>query len=209
MPGVLALGNHVPCSLSGEQGQSQEQRLCGQGEPPLSVQAEPPSPWYEEESNAWPKTRSCSWNNDSYIPGDIWGDGWCWNSCFALCLEGVLCKPTGKLLCKNHRLSCANSLALYKAVRAQSVQNSPGQCNPNPTSVRFLHASHKQRSLSIASHPLRSLKHWCQTSIHMLVRFVPAQHSRVFPGEKNEFKLQSVSIYEQEGVTFAPFSEAV
>lgn len=52
-------------------------------------------------------------------------------------------------------------------------------------------------------------KHWCQTSIHMLVRFVPAQHSRVFPGEKNEFKLQSVSIYEQEGVTFAPFSEAV
>lgn len=61
VPGALAAGSSVPCSLSGEQ---QEQCSSVARRLLLSVQAEPLSPQCEGELNTQAKMNSCYWNSD-------------------------------------------------------------------------------------------------------------------------------------------------
>lgn len=89
------------------------------------------------------------------------------------------------------------------------VSSKPIQRQPHLFSAGFLHPCKKQRHSPLAPHPLGSSKLWCQTSQGVLLRLVPAQHRRVFPGEKKEFRLPSAGTDEHERVTFAPFSLAV
>lgn len=110
----------------------------------------------------------------------------------SLCLEVLLCKPTGKLLHKKPLVFNTEILHLWaKLWELCSKQSRSMQPQSHLPSTGFLHPCHKWRPLPTASHPLRPLKHWCQTSPHMLVRSVPAQRSRVFPGEKKKKRVQT------------------
>lgn len=118
----------------------------------------------------------------------------------SLCLEVLLCKPTGKLLHKKPLVFNTEILHLWaKLWELCSKQSRSMQPQSHLPSTGFLHPCHKWRPLPTASHPLRPLKHWCQTSPHMLVRSVPAQRSRVFPSPRRKYLLSSRSDQNEDG----------